>query len=680
MSHRRAALGIGALAVLGGALAACQDSAPPPKPPSTCTPPPGSDVPVIGLSRQDTCPRPADSKEGRWDVAPVFPAEPGEVLPPSMARLCAYTWTGCAAPATDALPVSELVFAAEDPFVVTPLAPASKVQTDIVTAARARLTRAVDALVPLPAVTTATPVFLGIPDTSPAPPKAGDEIPLDIVPHGFDVAWITRYLTCPGGSLKPCLGHVHTDLALGRPGGRGARADLAASIVRLIRKWKSEGGPSKLVLPIASGWEPLAESALPWLTPVPEGWSPTGPQDLPAPPLPPSAASAPAGSPAASPQPSPGTRAVWAALQYAACHGALVIAAAGNDPGYRDSPSGAMLPAAWETTPAPTLETCKALFGESPVPRLTPSKTAYTPLLHAVGGVDDRDQPVVGTRTKSLPRLVAPASLLAAFPDDHADAGYARLCAPKVDVTRTFVCERTSARTGTSMAAAVAGAVAAVAWAHRPDLSPHDLMAAVYTGGVSLGEKPDLSLTPAAKDPVTRISLCGALAAACKGAPKGTCPDRLPCAKPPAFARGPKPSPFITPRPGLLPLAIDRRGAPTDPVVACPTCVFHITQVQSDGCELTGTIPATLFQTAPITRLHHPTLDVYDALGRRLGFVEEAGFRPRMWSAAEKGDQPIFADAASCGNAAHVVLRWTACADEACSQPQPMAAELPVVP
>lgn len=623
-------------------------------------------MPVVGLSASDACPRPESAKDGRWDVAPVFPEAPGERLPASMKRLCVYTWVGCGARDTAALPLSGLVYAADDPPVVQALGAAEKARADVVIGARARLSRAADALSPLPDKPAGAPVFVGVPDSSPSSPQSPDDIPADVVSHGFDVAWVARFLACPNGSLRPCLGRVRTDLALGRGGGRGARADLAASIVRLVRAWKTKDGRSApLVIPIASGWEPAAERALPWRKgpPADAGASAaTDADSLPAP---------------ESPSLSPGARAVLDALHFAACHGVLVLAAAGNDPGYREPPKGAMLPAAWESLSAPAAAACKAWFGDDSASRLAPSKAAYTPLVHAVGGVDDRDHPVLGTRDKGLPRLVAPASMVAAYPDDPADAGYARVCAG-ADAGKGFVCDRTAARTGTSMAVAVTAGIAAVVWSYHPTWSGHDVAAALHAGGVPLGEKADVSLTPG-KETIARVGLCSALAASCKGAPRGTCPERLTCAKLPAFAKGPRPSPFVPVRPGTAPLSLDLSGAGPDPALVCPGCALHTGQ-DGHGCELAGTIPAALFQTGRVAKVQRPGLDVYDGSGQRLGFVDEPGFRPQAWTGAEPGDQAIRATAASCAKAAQVVLRLQTCADAACTNVVPLFRELPVVP
>lgn len=660
-----AAAALAALAATA-ALPACGDKTPPPRQAAVCGQTSEGDAPVVALSTTDTCPRPAAAKEGRWEVSPAFPAEPGETLPPSMARLCVYSWFGCGAPDMAALPADGLAYAAVDPPVVQPLAPAQKAAAEVVTAARARLSRAADAPAPLPAAESAQSVFVGVPDTSTAPPDPAN-IGLEAVSHGFDMAWITRFLACPGGALRPCLARVRTDLALRRSGGRGARVDLASSVVRLVRAWKKRDARSApLIVSVAAGWEPLAEHALPWIK-----GPPAEPADtLPAPPAPDGGQSAAL---------SPGARAVLGALHYAACHGALVIAAAGNDPGYKDTPAGPMLPAAWEKLPAPVEATCKGWFGDDAAKGLVAAKTPYTPLVHSVGGVDDRDHPIAGTRARSLPRLVAPAALAAAYPDDANDAGYARLCAPGADVSGPFVCDRTAARTGTSVAAAVTSAVAAVVWAHHRGWSGHDVMAALHAGGMSLGEKPDVLFTGTGKETIARVSLCGALAASCRGAPKGECPERLRCSRPPAFARGRRPSPFIAVRPGQVPLQITTAGAGVDAALVCPACVLHSEQVRTDGCELGGEIPRELFDTGRVARVEEPSLDLYDTLARRLGYVESQGFRPSSWTAAPAEENPIYADAASCHGAAQAVLRFKLCLDTACSASVPVLREIPIV-
>ena len=89
----RAAVILALLLCAGGASSSCKKDPPPPKAPAVCTPPPSAEVPVIGLSTTDACPRAKDAKDGRWDAAPVFQVDASEKLPAEMKRLCVYTWS-----------------------------------------------------------------------------------------------------------------------------------------------------------------------------------------------------------------------------------------------------------------------------------------------------------------------------------------------------------------------------------------------------------------------------------------------------------------------------------------------------------------------------------------------------------------------------------------------------------
>ncbi|MEZ4295841.1 MAG: hypothetical protein R3B70_12765 [Polyangiaceae bacterium] len=206
-----------AAAILAVAAGGCEDSSKPVKAPAACKPPVEVDVPVVGLASGDSCPSAGDAKDGSWAVAPVFSAESGETLPASMRRLCAYTWSGCGAPDMGALPMDELEYAGDDPPIVQALGAADKASAEIAMQARARLAKSADALSPLPKAGGAVPVMIGVPDTSPWSMEP-DTISLDVVSHGFDIAWIARYLACPNGPSRTCLGRVRTDLALRRPG------------------------------------------------------------------------------------------------------------------------------------------------------------------------------------------------------------------------------------------------------------------------------------------------------------------------------------------------------------------------------------------------------------------------------------------------------------------------------
>ncbi|MBK8254226.1 MAG: S8 family serine peptidase [Polyangiaceae bacterium] len=656
-------------AQLGGAFGllalvlGCGEKPPRPVQPSTCVAPPEAEVPVIALSNSDVCPRAAATDGGRWEAAAVFAADEKDTLPPSMRRLCRYTWVGCKTPNYSSLPSENLTYAADDPPVVEALAPADKAGLELATAARTRLVRSSDALIPLQASATISPVLVRVLDTSAEPPNGGGEIGLEASSHGFDMAWITRYLACPGGALKPCAARVVTDLALGRSGGRGARSDLAASLYKTVRAWKRDGQKAPLAVLIAAGWEPALERMIPWRKAAGDS------SDA----LPYSKVNVEGASGL-----SPGGRAMFAAALYAACNGALVVTAAGNDPGYKSSPTGPMWPAGWEAIEAPSADACKSWFGGDVTSKWVESKSSYKPLLYSVGAVDDRDHPIVGTRWKGVPRLVAPGSLAAAYPDDPGDAGYSRVCARGEDVTSAFVCDRTEVRTGTSVAAAVTAAAAAVVWSTHPTWSGHDVMAAIISGGMSLGERPDYGFNLTGKETIVRVSMCGALAASCKGAAKGECPEKLSCSRPPAFARGSKPQPFVPVRPGSLDLTVEAAAGGFDSVLLCQGCTFYRKQRKKDGCELEGVLNPALFEGGRVTRVVEPALDLYDAYGRRLGYVEAQGFKPDHWDVSKEA-QAVYTDAASCGGAVQAVVRFTVCLDTACSKKVPVLRDVPIV-
>jgi hypothetical protein len=127
--------------------------------------------------------------------------------------------------------------------------------------------------------------------------------------------------TAPGVN---CVGFVSHNLALpmvtptiatpALGGFFGYQSQLAASLQAAVSDWKAHNAGAaaadetpheRLVINVSLGWEPIYGGAVP--------------------------AAGPAGL-------APPVRAVYDALQHAACNGALVFAAAGNDPGGRRPP------------------------------------------------------------------------------------------------------------------------------------------------------------------------------------------------------------------------------------------------------------------------------------------------------------------------------------------------------
>lgn len=183
-------------------------------------------------------------------------------------------------------------------------------------------------------------------------------------------------------------------------------------------------------------------------------------------------------------------RAVHAALVDAVCRGALVVAAAGNDP-VGAGETGALLPAAWAALEAPSAAECAAagLSGPGAV-------VAGRGLVEAVGGVDLADRPLANGRAGSTPRLVAPA--------EHAAAE---------------VAGEWAVFSGTSAAAASASGAAAAVWNHGVGLSAGAVADALYAGAVDLGalRGPAELCGPAGCPPVRRLSICGAVAQVAPG-------------------------------------------------------------------------------------------------------------------------------------------------------------------
>lgn len=169
--------------------------------------------------------------------------------------------------------------------------------------------------------------------------------------------------------------------------------------------------------------------------------------------------------------PAPAARAVRAVLDHAACaHDALVIAAAGNHMGGPEPAIGPMCPAAWTDTPT-SCDTAK-------------------PLVVAAYGLDYQDHPIALARPSSAVPLAAPAI--------GGQAHAAGTSSPEP-------------LTGTSVAAAVMSASAAIVWAAHPGDSARQVTSLLHTNGVPLGHPVD-RVTVGLAPVMRRVSLCSVLA------------------------------------------------------------------------------------------------------------------------------------------------------------------------
>lgn len=300
--------------------------------------------------------------------------------------------------------------------------------------------------------------------------------------HGHAMGMIIRRLTCPDIGAAPagaiaggCLSAVGTKLALklrytttgrlvrdnGLGGFFGSTGDLAAAIYEATRQAEGLGSSFRAVINLSVGWDPEYGGAY-----VANNWA-SLPTEI---------------------------RVVQQAISYARCHGAIILAAAGNDTGGPTASSGAMYPANWTNKPIPTAGECLALGVTGPPSAIT----SYEPLVYAVSGVDGADKTLANARTGARAALVAPAA--------HAALTVAGTTDPL-----------TPAYTGSSIATAVTSAAAASAWTQQPGLSGSDAMQMVYDAAVDLGSTADFCLGAICPNQ-SRVSICRTLALACTGA------------------------------------------------------------------------------------------------------------------------------------------------------------------
>ncbi|MEM1202204.1 MAG: S8/S53 family peptidase [Acidobacteriota bacterium] len=324
-----------------------------------------------------------------------------------------------------------------------------------------------------------SPVRLALLDTSPNPGMNPFGL-MEHSPHGWNLQRIGRYLACP--TSGPCALQIVPRLTMAylyihpeRPGATvrddvqggyfGTLSDLASAVHQEVRSWMLNTTGEPLVINLSLGWDGLAFGG----TETSEGLMP------------------------------PAVRAVYAALDDAACRGAVTVAAAGNMGSHRIGGAGPLMPAGWETFAA----SCS-------------TGDIYKPIVYSVSAVDDEELPLGNTRFGSRGPLTAFG--------DHA--------IPPVSGPRA------ATLTGSSVAALVGSVSVAATWHHFPHLDGRLLMDAVYSAGRDLGVGPDFLLrlelgppTPA-RNSIRKLSVCGVLTEVClalEGCPTlPTCPAWVP--------------------------------------------------------------------------------------------------------------------------------------------------------
>ncbi|MEX1369195.1 MAG: hypothetical protein AB1Z98_39065, partial [Nannocystaceae bacterium] len=158
-------------------------------------------------------------------------------------------------------------------------------------------------------------------------------------------------------------------------------------------------------------------------------------------------------------------QAVHHALAWAACRGALSVAASGNARGSTCKQRGIMAPAAWEALPVLEASACDYF-----APGLS-GGSATARLVHGVGGLDGDDRPIANTRLRSLPSR----AVYAHQATEHVDR-----FSPKPPP----VLPHSQPWTGTSIAAAGLSAIAAQVWSFDPALDATSVMATIDQAGV----------------------------------------------------------------------------------------------------------------------------------------------------------------------------------------------------
>ncbi len=371
----------------------------------------------------------------------------GTPMPAALSRFCVYTWGGAGAPASGPT-VNQCVRLDIDPDVVVPQA---NPQQALMEAQEDRALRALGARPASPGNPPATwpyaqpegLAYLAIVDTADSTAPGDAVASYASAPprhlHGLAMRALVEAVRCPFGQAG-CRNRQFFAQAfpydashaapLPSGGQRGSLSSLAEAVGEAMVRWKTrpDANSSPLVINMSLGWDPL------------HGDLPPGPSGLLANPDP------------AVPAP---VQAVYAALAWASCEGALSVAASGNDRGASCEQRGPMAPASWEVHPSPGAA-CSAFDLAGP---------GAVPLVYAAGGIDGQDRPIANARRGSMPRRALFA---------HQTA------------MRTSGGDRTQAWTGTSLSTAALSAIAAQVWSHGSTAAAATVMTKVQQHAVTL--------------------------------------------------------------------------------------------------------------------------------------------------------------------------------------------------
>jgi len=327
-------------------------------------------------------------------------------------------------------------------------------------------------------------------------PEDGEGAPY--IDHASAMADIIETLACPWDSCN-----IEIYRALGLPlletgqvrsdgGYYGARAHVAMGIVESVNAWRealANGAESRLVINLSLGWvtddgmggcgtgdsEPWCENGTNHVGEF-ESWIQT--------------ASALAYSTEVA------NEAVHAALLYATCQGALVVAAAGN--AKDDSCNQTQVaPAVWSRYASPTAAECALLEFEPPTGASGTLYDVDRPLVQPMSAIDHGDGPIFATRPGSETRLVGPGHMVTTG-------------------------DTMAPLSGTSVPTAVASAAAAILWSYDPEPSPGAVIDRLYTTGLPIDRTSMMDESGwGVNVAMRRLSICRAL--------DPTCEDEGPC-------------------------------------------------------------------------------------------------------------------------------------------------------
>lgn len=311
-------------------------------------------------------------------------------------------------------------------------------------------------------------LFDASPDSGPAA-ATGSYASLEVL-HGYNLANIinTQPKDSTGASLIEPFANLALQLKLDAAGNVvadpmhggafGSISYLAAAIHQEVNLWKPSRSQRGLVVNLSVGWDPE------W------GGDGSDPSDW-----------------------TPPIQALYASLEFSKCEGALAFAAAGNKIGGPTPDTDPLFPAGWGALGF-DVSVCPSYGVGYPVTYLDD-----TPLVYAVGGVDEANRRLVNSRNNSQPRLVAFG--------DHAAV---------TDVYGVV----TDPMTGTSVSTALVSAAAAAVWANRPTMTSVDVAEALYDSGVAVAtEDPFWCDGPC--EPVRRVDVCKAVQFVCDATSAG---------------------------------------------------------------------------------------------------------------------------------------------------------------